>query len=363
MVLKVYMGSSKQLGFGIVGCGRIAPRHVDSILSCDDAKLVAVADVVEERAMLFSSRYSVDYYTDYHDMLERDDIDVVSICTPSGTHPEIGIDVARSGKHVIVEKPMALTLIEADRLIDECKKNRVKLCVVFQNRFNLPVQKLRRALENGRLGRLTHGSAVVQWRRKQAYYDSDSWRGTYALDGGALMNQAIHTIDLLQWMLGPVEEVFGYTETLLRNIEAEDIGLAALKFKNGALGTILATTTMSPKDLTGSLSVFGEFGSVVIGGMAANEISVWQFEGNSSEQADDTEASEIPNVYGFGHEDVVRDMVGAIREDREPYVNGPEGRKALEVILGIYRSAETGLSMRFPLREESERILKARGMA
>lgn len=359
------MRSSKRLGFGIVGCGRVAPCHADAILSCDGAELLAVADIIEERAMSFANKYGADYYTDYHDMLERDDIDVVSICTPSGMHPEIGIDVARAGKHVIVEKPMALTLIEADRLIAECEANKVKLSVVFQNRFNVPVQKLRRALEKGRLGRLTCGNATVRWRREQSYYDADAWRGTYALDGGALMNQAIHTIDLLQWMLGPVEEVFGYTETLLRRIEAEDIGLAILKFKSGAVGLIEATTTMSPKDLEGSLSIFGESGSVVIGGMAANEITVWELEGTSNKDGvlSEIQASEIPNVYGFGHKDVIYDMTVAIREDREPYVNGPEGRKALEIILGIYRSAETGLPMRFPLREESEKILKARGMA
>lgn len=356
------MDRSKRLGFGIVGCGRIAPYHADSIASCDGAELVAVADIVEERAKCLGSRFGADHYTDYRDMLERDDIDVVTICTPSGNHPEIGIDAARAGKHVVVEKPMALTLIEADQLIAECEANKVKLSVVFQNRFNLPVQRLRRALESGKLGKLTYGTATVRWRRTQSYYDSDEWRGTYALDGGALMNQAIHTVDLLQWMLGPVEEVFGYTDTLRWRMEAEDIGLAVLKFRNGAFGIIEATTTMSPKDLEGSLSIFGESGSVIIGGMAANEMTVCEFEKDDNGLSNDA-SCEIENVYGRGHKDVIADMVEAINKDREPYVNGSEGRKALEIVLGIYRSAEIGMPIKFPLKEESERILKARGMA
>ncbi len=356
--------SEKPLGFGIIGCGRIAPTHAKAINECGGAKLVAVADIVEERAIKFSKQYEVDYYLDYKNLLKREDINVVCICTPSGAHPEIGIDAAYAGKHVIVEKPMALTLFEADKLIQACEEWNVKLSVVFQNRFNPAVQKLKKALNENRLGKLIKADATVRWFRDQDYYDSDAWRGTYALDGGVLMNQAIHTIDLLQWFMGPVTSLSGYTLTALRSIEAEDTAVSILEFDGPALGVIEATTTTYPTDMEGSLSVFGEKGTVIIGGLAANKIDGWEVSEEPCENHTDLCTDiEIPNVYGFGHQNVIKDMIDAINKDQRPYVDGYGGRKALEIVLAIYRSSEVRGNIKFPLQGESQRILKARGLA
>jgi UDP-N-acetyl-2-amino-2-deoxyglucuronate dehydrogenase len=271
-------------------------------------------------------------------MLRRPDLDVVNICTPSGMHAEMGIAAAKAGKHVIVEKPMALSLKEADVLLNVCDENRVKLAVCFQNRFNPPVQKLRRALEEGRGGKLTHASAVVRWFRPQDYYDQASWRGTWAMDGGCLMNQSIHNIDLLQWMMGPVESVFGYTATNHRKIEAEDVGVAVLKFKNGALGVIEASTTIYPENLEETLAIFGEKGTVELGGIAVNKIETWKFADSQDENLE-MEQQVVPNVYGFGHDALIEDFIRAVIEDRRPYIDGREGIKALRIVLGIYHSA------------------------
>jgi UDP-N-acetyl-2-amino-2-deoxyglucuronate dehydrogenase len=271
-------------------------------------------------------------------MLRRPDLDVVNICTPSGMHAEMGIAAAKAGKHVIVEKPMALSLKEADVLLNVCDENRVKLAVCFQNRFNPPVQKLRRALEEGRFGKLTHASAVVRWFRPQDYYDQASWRGTWAMDGGCLMNQSIHNIDLLQWMMGPVESVFGYTATNHRKIEAEDVGVAVLKFKNGALGVIEASTTIYPENLEETLAIFGEKGTVELGGIAVNKIETWKFADSQDENLE-MEQQVVPNVYGFGHDALIEDFIRAVIEDRRPYIDGREGIKALRIVLGIYHSA------------------------
>jgi UDP-N-acetyl-2-amino-2-deoxyglucuronate dehydrogenase len=257
----------KKINFGIIGCGRIAYKHAEAIKKNEKANLLCVCDVIKERAVDYKDKYGAECcYTEYHELLENPDLDVVSICTPSGMHAEMGIAAAKAGKHVIVEKPMAMSLQDADDLIQACEDNGVKLAVCFQNRFNPPVQKLRRALEEGRFGKLTHASAVVRWFRPQDYYDQAPWRGTRANDGGCLMNQSIHNIDLLQWMMGPVESVFGYTANNLRKIECEDVGVAVLKFKSGALGVIEASTTVYPENLEETLNIFGEKGTVVLGG-------------------------------------------------------------------------------------------------
>jgi predicted dehydrogenase len=341
----------KKLNFGIIGCGRIAYKHAEAIKKNDKANLLYVCDIIEERAVDYKNKYEAkEYFIDYHEMLERSDLDVVNICTPSGMHAEMGIAAAKAGKHVIVEKPMALSLKDADDLIKACEENGVKLAVCFQNRFNLPVQKLRKALEEGRFGKLTHGSAVVRWFRPQEYYDQAAWRGTRAMDGGCLMNQAIHNIDLLQWMMGPVESVFGYTATNLRKIEAEDIGVAVLKFKNGALGVIEASTTIYPENLEESLAIFGEKGTVVLGGIAVNKIETWKFADSQEENEDlKKHQQDVPNVYGFGHNALIDDFIQAVLNDRNPYIDGREGRKALEVVLSIYQAANTRKESRYPL--------------
>jgi UDP-N-acetyl-2-amino-2-deoxyglucuronate dehydrogenase len=329
----------KKLNFGIIGCGRIAYKHAEAIKKNEKANLLYVCDIIEERAVDYKNKYGAErYFTDYHEMLEMPDLDVVNICTPSGMHAEMGIAAAKAGKHVIVEKPMALSSIDADALINACDENRVKLAVCFQNRFNPPVQKLRRALEEGRFGKLTHASAVVRWFRPQDYYDQAPWRGTWAMDGGCLMNQSIHNIDLLQWMMGPVESVFGYTANNFRKIEAEDVGVAVLKFKNGALGVIEASTTIYPENLEETLAIFGEKGTVMLGGIAVNKIETWKFADSQDENLE-MEQQDVPNVYGFGHDALIEDFIRAVIEDRRPYIDGREGIKALRIVLGIYHSA------------------------
>jgi len=328
----------KKLNFGIIGCGRIAYKHAEAVSKNEQADLMCVCDIIEEKAVQYKDKYGAgDHCADYRRMLELPGLDAVSICTPSGMHAAMGIAAAKAGKHVVVEKPMALSLQDADDLINACEENGVKLAVCFQNRFNPPVQKLRRALEAGRFGRLTHGSAVIRWFRPQDYYDQAPWRGTWAMDGGCLMNQSIHDIDLLQWMLGPVESVFGYTATNLRKIEAEDVGVAVLKFKNGALGVIEASTTVYPENLEETLSIFGEKGTAVLGGIAVNKIETWKFAGLTEENgATEPLQQDVPNVYGYGHAALIEDFIEAVHNDRKPYIDGREGRGALEIVLSIY---------------------------
>lgn len=327
-----------KLNFGIIGCGRIAYKHAEAIKKNEKANLLSVCDVIEERVADYKDKYGAQKgYIDYHELLENPDLDVVSICTPSGIHAEMGIAAAKAGKHVVVEKPMSMSLQDADALINACDENGVKLAVCFQNRFNPPVQKLRRALEEGRFGKLTHGSAVVRWFRPQDYYDQAPWRGTRANDGGCLMNQSIHNIDLLQWMMGPVESVFGYTANNLREIECEDVGVAVLKFKSGALGVIEASTTVYPENLEETLNIFGEKGTVVLGGIAVNKIETWKFADCQGEELEQ-EQQDVPNVYGFGHEALIEDVIQAVYDDRQPYIDGREGRCALGIVLSIYQS-------------------------
>lgn len=334
----------KKLNFGIIGCGRIAYKHAEAIKKNEKANLLCVCDITEERAVKYKNKYDIEFHCiDYHEMLEQPGLDVVNICTPSGTHAEIGIAAAKAGKHVIVEKPMALSLNDANDMIQACDENGIKLAVCFQNRFNPPVQKLRHALEVGRFGKLTHASAVVRWFRPQDYYDQAPWRGTWAMDGGCLMNQSIHNIDLLQWMMGPVESIFGYTATNLRKIEAEDVGVAVLKFKNGALGVIEASTTIFPENLEETLAIFGEKGTVVLGGIAVNKIETWKFADFYEENCDlEEHQQDIPNVYGFGHNALIEDFIQAVVDDSKPYIDGREGIKALRIVLGVYQSMKSG---------------------
>ncbi|MDQ7095579.1 Gfo/Idh/MocA family oxidoreductase [Desulfosporosinus sp. PR] len=347
------MKEEKKMRFAIIGCGRIAPKHAESIVALPEAELVAVCDILPEQAQKFADKYGADPYTDYKEMLQREDVDVVTIATPSGLHAEIGIAAAEAGKHILVEKPMAMTLQTADAMIAACQKAGVKLGVIHQNRFNASIKLLRKALEDGRFGKLTHGQATVRWNRNADYYTQAPWRGTKLQDGGVLMNQSIHNIDLLQWMFGPVESVFGYTATFMRKIEMEDMGAAVIKFKSGAIGLIEAASTIYPKNIEETLNVFGETGSVIVGGIAVNRIEVWEFPDSSEEQKEIFAGQEIdpPNVYGFGHRELILDMIHAVREERRPAIPGEEGRKALEIILAIYKCQETKEPVVFPLVE------------
>lgn len=342
----------KTYGFGLIGCGRIAKNHLESIKAISGAKLVAVADNNEQALAKTVDQYSCLGYRDYHEMLANPEIDIITICTPSGVHAKMAIDAMKTGKHVLVEKPMAMSLAEADAMIATAKAMGVKLGVVHQNRFNSAVVKLHKALEQGKFSKLTHASAVVRWNRNDEYYSQAPWRGTWAQDGGCFMNQSIHNIDLLQWIMGPVESVFAYTATNLRKIEGEDVGAAVLKFKNGALGIIEATTTIYPKNLEETLNIFGSTGTVCLGGMAVNKIESWRFADDNEEAMLAEQFTEPPNVYGFGHADIIKDFMEAIAEDREAAVSGQEGRKALEIILAVYHSVKYKKEITFPFKEE-----------
>lgn len=340
------------LNFGLVGCGRIAVRHADLLAGghIAGATLGAVCDVIPERARAFGEKYGVPAFTDLHELGRAAGLDVVSVLTPSGLHAEHVIALAPYRKHIVVEKPMALTLDDADAMIRACDKNGVRLFVVKQNRFNVPVVKLRDAVEAGRFGKLVLGTVRVRWCRTQKYYDQDAWRGTWALDGGVLSNQASHHVDLLEWMMGPVESVFARTTTALARIEAEDTAVVVLKFRNGALGVVEATTAARPVDLEGSLSVLGEGGTVEIGGFAVNQMKTWRFA--DPRPGDDEVMSKFsvnpPNVYGFGHQAYYEDVVRSLTQGTHHLVDGLEGRKSLELISAIYESVETGQEV--PLR-------------
>lgn len=337
-----------KLNFALVGCGRIAPKHVDALTSgaVPGGRLAAVCDTLPERAKAIGEKHNIPWFSDRFQMMEKmaDQIDVVSILTPSGLHADHAVEMAKFRKHVVVEKPMALTLADADRMISACDAFGVRLFVVKQNRYNQPVKKLREALEAGRFGKLVLGTVRVRWCRTQKYYDQDKWRGTWAYDGGVFANQASHHVDLLQWMLGDVESVFAKTSTALVNIETEDTGVVIVKFKNGALGIIEATTATRPKDLEGSISVLGEKGSVEIAGFAVNEMKTWNFMEPQPGDGDvvDKYRNLPPNVYGFGHTEYLNKVVESIREGRSALVDGLEGRKSLELISAIYESVETG---------------------
>lgn len=336
------------LNFALVGCGRIAKRHADILgdRQVGAARLAAVCDIVEERARTFGQKHSVPYYTDFHKMMQEraGEIDVVSILTPSGMHAQHCIELARYCKHVVVEKPMALTLADADAMIRACDEAGVKLFVVKQNRYNLPVQKLREVLGAGRFGKLVLGTVRVRWCRTQEYYDQDSWRGTWAEDGGVFANQASHHVDLLEWMMGPVDSVFAKATTALVKIEAEDTGVVVLKFASGALGVIEATTATRPKDLEGSISILGEKGAVEIDGFAVNRLKTWSFQDENESDKDvvNEYRENPPNVYGFGHLRYLQHVVDCINNGSPALVDGLEGRRSLELITAIYESIETG---------------------
>jgi len=350
------------LNFGLLGCGRIAPKHADA-LSCNqipEARLAAVCDVQEDRARAFSEKYRVPYFTNLEAMMNemQHKLDVVNVLTPSGLHARDTIKIASFGKHVLVEKPMALTLDDADAMIEACDRAKVKLFVMKQNRYNLPVKKLRQAVESGRFGKMVMGTVRVRWCRRQEYYDQDAWRGKWAQDGGVLANQASHHVDLLEWMMGNVESVFAKSATRLVNIEVEDTAVAVLKFTSGALGVIEATTATRPRDLEGSISILGENGSVEIGGFALNEMKVWNF---SSPQPDDEDAltkyrQNPPSVYGFGHQEYLAHVVDCIHNEKAALVAGLEGRKSLELISAIYESIETGKEVVLRFRPQRCRL-------
>ncbi|MGX5913531.1 Gfo/Idh/MocA family protein [Aliidiomarina sp. Khilg15.8] len=333
------------LKFALLGCGRIAKRHAELLSNgvIAGAKLVAVCDLVEAKVDHFSKTYEVPGFNNVDEMMRTEDIDIVVVLTESGNHAKDVIHLAQYKKHIVVEKPMALTLDDADAMIEACDAQGIKLFVVKQNRFNVPVMKAREALDAGRFGKLILGTVRVRWCRPQSYYDQDSWRGTWRYDGGVLTNQASHHIDLLEWMFGDVESVHAMSTRALANIEAEDTAVVNLKFKNGALGVIEATTAVRPKDLEGSLSILGETGTVEIAGFAVNEMKTWNF--TETQTGDESVMEEYsvnpPNVYGFGHQAYYEHVVDSIENNKRHLVDGLVGRKSLELINAIYESIET----------------------
>jgi UDP-N-acetyl-2-amino-2-deoxyglucuronate dehydrogenase len=337
------------INFAIVGCGHIAVKHIEAIENISDAKLVALCDTNKERLNEFQTNYGIDGYLSIDEMLEKQmDINVVSICTPSGLHAPLAVKVAMAKKHVIVEKPISLTLTDADAIINACNENGVKLSVVHPNRFRPAVIELKKAMDDGLFGKLSHANATVRWNRNQAYYDQAPWRGTKEMDGGVLMNQAIHNLDLLLWLMGEVEEVQAYAATRLRNIEADDITVATLKFKNGALGLIEAAVTIFPKNLEESLSIFGETGSAIIGGSTANWIKHWVFESMPVNLSTETVNNIDNDPYGIpGHQHIIADMMDAINENRDPVVSGEDGRNALKLVLSVYEAADKNKSVKW----------------
>jgi UDP-N-acetyl-2-amino-2-deoxyglucuronate dehydrogenase len=351
------------LKFCLVGCGRIAHRHSQLLGKgiIDGAALAGVCDIVPEKAEKIAGEIGVPWFTDMHEMMEVVKPDAVAILTESGNHARHAIELARHGAHIVVEKPMALTLPDADAMIEACDAAGVKLFVIKQNRFNRPVVKLREALEAGRFGKLVLGTVRVRWCRPQSYYDQDAWRGTWALDGGVLTNQASHHVDLLEWMMGDVVKVAAMSTTRLVNIEAEDTAVVILTFANGALGVIEATGATRPKDLEGSLSILGEAGSVVIGGFAVNKLETWNFVDPRPE--DDTVIDDFsvnpPNVYGFGHQAYYEHVVDVITNGGPQLVDGIMGRRSLELISAIYESIETGREVRLRFAPVRARLGRA----
>lgn len=346
----------------MVGCGRIAQKHARLLSEnlVGNGQLAAVCDVLPAAAKTLGERYGAPYFTDYHEMMKAfgDKIDVISILTESGYHARDCLALAPYGKHIVVEKPMALTVSDADEMIRVCDQAGIKLFVVKQNRYNLPVTKLVEALRADRFGKIVMGTVRVRWCRPQAYYDQAPWRGTWALDGGVFSNQASHHVDLLEWCLGEPVSVVAKSRTALANIEAEDTGVAIITFKSGAIGIVEATTAARPKDTEGSLSILGENGLVEIGGFAVNKMRTWNF---TTPVPGDEEVLEKfwedpPDVYGFGHAAYLGDVVNSIENDAPSLVDGLEGRKSLELISAIYESIESGREVHLRFEQKLGRL-------
>lgn len=345
--------------YALIGCGRISTNHITAAVN-NNLEIVAVCDIRPEKMEDVLTKHglendeSIARYTDYKKMIEENELDLVSIATESGKHAKIALDVIDAGINVIIEKPMAMNMRDAEEIIRRSDEKGVKVSACHQNRFNVAVQEVRKALEAGRFGRLSHGSINVRWNRNKGYYDQAPWRGTWAEDGGCLMNQCIHGIDLLRWMMGDeVEEVYGQTRQQFHDyLEAEDVGMAVIKFKNGAIGTVEGTTNVYPQNLEETLYIFGENGTVKVGGKSTNTIDVWNFRDETVEDEKNKGLEEeTSNVYGNGHTSLFADVMDAIKNDRKPYVDAVAGRNALEMVLAIYKSQKEGRPVKLPLTD------------
>ena len=345
------------LNFVIIGCGRIANKIVDGIISnSEKAKLVAVCDILEDKMQQIKNRYieksnvldEVIEVSDYKKVLEKVKIDVAIISTESGYHEEIGLYFLENGVNIIIEKPIAMSIQGAQKLVDMAKEKNLKLAACHQNRFNYPIQLLKKAIKENRLGRIFNGMARILWTRDDNYYLQAPWRGTWALDGGTLMNQCIHNIDLINWMMDDeIDTVYAQTSNYIRNIEAEDYGVILIRYKSGKIATIEGSAIVYPKNLEETLTITGEKGTVVIGGMAVNKINNWRVEGDNEQEYLSIDCGDPNSVYGYGHEALYKDFIEAIEENREPLVNGVAGLNAVKIILAAYKSQKTGKVIKF----------------
>ncbi len=345
--------------YALIGCGRIATNHVKAVIN-NKLDFIAACDVEMEQIETLLAKHglekdaSIKRYSDYKKMIEENDLDLIAIATESGVHAEIALYCIDHGINCIIEKPIAMSIQDADEIVRRSEEKNVKVSACHQNRFNVAVQEMRKAVEAGRFGRLSHGSIHVRWNRNEGYYTQASWRGKWASDGGALMNQCIHGIDLLRWMMGDeAEEVYGQTRQQFHSyLEAEDIGMAVVKFKNGAIATIEGTTNVYPQNLEETLYLFGETGTVKLGGTSTNNIDVWQFADETGDDSRNKGLKEATsNVYGNGHTSLYADVVEAIQKERKPYVDAVAGRNALELVLAIYKSQKEGKPVKLPLKE------------
>jgi len=343
--------------FGLIGCGRISEKHFEAIANIKDARIISCCDIVEQKAIEAASKYNIpSTYKDYVKMLDREKLDAVLICTPSGLHPEMGIKAASRKINVVTEKPMAINLNSADELIKACEEHDVKLFVVKQNRLNPSIQILKKAITKRRFGKLFSANATVRWTRPQAYYDLASWRGTWNYDGGAFLNQASHYFDLIQWLMGEVKSVIAMTTTINHDIETEDEGAGIIQFQNGAIGVVEVTMNIFPKNLEGSITIMGEKGTVKIGGIAVNKIEHWEFlEYDDDDKLIEISATDPPNVYGFGHQGYLQNVVDTLKNLAQAETDGLSGRKSLEIILAMYESARTGKKVELPYIPNNKR--------
>ena len=343
--------------YALIGCGRISPNHLEAAIN-NNLEIVGLCDIIPENIDKLLNKLNIDVnkykkYTNYKEMLEKEKPELVAIATESGKHAAIALECLDAGVNLIIEKPIALSLEDADKIIEKANKKGLVVCANHQNRFNKSIQKIRQALEEKKFGKMLYGTAHIRWNRGIDYYTQAPWRGTWAQDGGALMNQCIHNIDLLRWMMEDnIEEVCAYTDNLNHNyIEAEDLGLAIVKFKNGSYGIVEGTTDIYPKNLEETLYLFGQKGTVKAGGKSVNIIEEWIFE-DDSENSEDVKKnnSEMPqNVYGFGHTPLYKNVINAINTHTKPLVDAEAGRRALELVLAIYKSAAEGRPVKLPL--------------
>jgi len=343
--------TDRKIRIALVGCGRISRNHFGAIAQhAESMELVAICDTSPDILKSHQEKLGVPGFLSYEDMLQKVAPDLVALCTPSGLHPAQAIIGAKSGVHVMTEKPMATRWKDGLAMVEACDKAHVHLFVVKQNRRNATLQLLKRAVIQKRFGRIYSVTVNVFWTRPQEYYDSAAWRGTWEFDGGAFMNQASHYIDLLDWLIGPVESVMAYMGTLARNIQVEDTGVVALRWRSGALGTVNVTTLTYPQNLEGSVTILGEKGTVRIGGVAVNEILNWQFADSQPDDDRVKEASyETASIYGFGHPLYYDNVIKVLRGEEQAETDGREGLRTLELLIAMYLSARDGKKVGLPL--------------